>query len=70
MKALAVCSALLLAVPTVAAPIPKGAQSANLIVNGSFEDAKDEDASRPQDKGSTPRCPQPRTVSAGRFSTM
>jgi choice-of-anchor C domain-containing protein len=50
----AVCLALLLAsVPTAAAPVPKGAQSANLIVNGSFEDVADADASRPQDKGST-----------------
>jgi choice-of-anchor C domain-containing protein len=49
----AVCLALLLAsVPTAAAPVPKGAQSANLIVNGSFEDVADADASRPQDKGS------------------
>jgi choice-of-anchor C domain-containing protein len=52
MKALTICSALLLAVPTAAAPVPKGAQSANLVVNGSFEDVKDDDASRPQDKGS------------------
>ena len=54
MKALTVCSTLLLAaLPTTAAPVPKGAQSANLVVNGSFEDVKDEDAARPQDKGST-----------------
>ena len=54
MKALALCSALLLAsIPMTAAPVPKGAQSANLVVNGSFEDMKDDDASRPQDKGST-----------------
>jgi hypothetical protein len=55
MKALTICSALLLAVPTAvptAAPIPKGAQSANLIANGSFEDVKDDEASRPQNKGS------------------
>ena len=50
----AVCSALLLvSVPTAAAPVPKGAESANLAVNGSFEDVKDDEASRPQDKGST-----------------
>jgi choice-of-anchor C domain-containing protein len=53
MKALtAVCSALLLAIPTAAAPVPKGAESGNLIANGSFEDMKDDDASKPQDKGS------------------
>jgi choice-of-anchor C domain-containing protein len=52
MKALTICSALLLAVPTVAAPVPKGVESANLIVNGSFEDMKDDEASKPQDKGS------------------
>jgi choice-of-anchor C domain-containing protein len=51
---IAVCSALLLTcVPTAAAPIRKGAESANLIVNGSFEDMKDDEASKPQDKGST-----------------
>jgi choice-of-anchor C domain-containing protein len=53
MKALTICSAVLLASISSAAPVPKGAQSANLIVNGSFEDMKDEDASKPQDKGST-----------------
>src|SRR3954471_13029187 len=54
MKALAICSALLLAsIRIAAAPVPKGVESANLIVNGSFEDMKDEDAARPQDKGST-----------------
>ena len=54
MKVFTICSALLLAaLVTAAAPVPKGAQSANLIVNGSFEDMKDEDAARPQDKGST-----------------
>jgi choice-of-anchor C domain-containing protein len=54
MKVLTVlCSALLFGVPGAAAPVPKGAQSANLIVNGSFEDVKDDDASKPQDKGST-----------------
>jgi choice-of-anchor C domain-containing protein len=54
MKTLAICSALLLAyVPTAAAPVPKGAESGNLIVNGSFEDMKDDEASKPQDKGST-----------------
>jgi choice-of-anchor C domain-containing protein len=55
MKTLVVaCSALMLAsLPTSAAPIPKGAQSANLLVNGSFEDVADADASRPLDKGST-----------------
>src|SRR5687768_12384490 len=52
MKSLtAVCSALLLAsIPTAGAPIPK--EAANLVVNGSFEDMKDDDASKPQDKGS------------------
>jgi choice-of-anchor C domain-containing protein len=53
MKVLTICSAVLLASISSAAPVPKGAQSANLIVNGSFEDMKDEDAARPQDKGST-----------------
>ena len=55
MKALtAACSVLLLvSIPTAAAPVPKGAQSANLIVNGSFEDMKDDEASKPQEKGST-----------------
>ena len=54
MKAPSVFSALLLAaLVSSAAPVPKGALSANLVVNGSFEDMKDEDASRPQDKGST-----------------
>jgi choice-of-anchor C domain-containing protein len=49
----AVCSALLLApVPTAAAPVPRGAESANLVVNGRFEDMKDDEASKPQDKGS------------------
>jgi choice-of-anchor C domain-containing protein len=52
MKALTICSVLLLAVPTAAAPVPKGAESANLIVNGSFEEMKDDEASKPQDKGS------------------
>jgi choice-of-anchor C domain-containing protein len=54
MKALTICSALLLAsLPTTAAPVPKGALSANLVVNGSFEDVADTDASTPQNKGST-----------------
>ncbi len=54
MKTLTACvTLLLLCVPTAAAPVPKGAQSANLVVNGSFEDMKDEEASKPQDKGST-----------------
>src|SRR5262249_17857051 len=53
MRAMAAFSTLLLAIPTAAAPVPKGARSANLIVNGSFEDVRDEDAARPQDKGST-----------------
>src|SRR5829696_4027163 len=54
MKAVTICSALLLAsIPTAATPVPKGAESANLVVNGSFEDVADADASRPQDKGST-----------------
>src|SRR5688572_19528061 len=54
MKALAAFSTLLLlAVPTTAAPVPKGVESANLIINGRFEDVADDDASRPQDKGST-----------------
>lgn len=54
MKALtAVCSALLLAcVPTAAAPVPKGAQSANLVVNGSFEDGPAFEVCLPADKGS------------------
>lgn len=54
MKALTVCSALLLiSLHTAAAPVPKGAKSANLIVNGSFEDVADADASKSLDKGST-----------------
>ena len=53
MKALAVCSALLLVcVPTAAAPVPKGTQSANLIVNGSFEDGPMFEVCLPVDKGS------------------
>jgi hypothetical protein len=44
---------LLLSPPVVAAPVPKGVESGNLIVNGSFEDVSDDDAGRPQDKGST-----------------
>jgi choice-of-anchor C domain-containing protein len=56
MKALtAVCSALLLAsVPTGAAPLPRRmASTANLVVNGSFEDGLESEVSRPLDKGST-----------------
>jgi choice-of-anchor C domain-containing protein len=56
MKAVtAVCSALLLAsIPTGAAPLPKRAAStANLVVNGSFEDGVESEVSRPLDKGST-----------------
>jgi choice-of-anchor C domain-containing protein len=54
MKALtAVCSALLLAsVPTAAAPVPKGAQSGNLVVNGSFEEGPVFEVCKPLDKGS------------------
>ena len=51
MKALAIC--VLFASLSLAAPVPKGVESANLIANGSFEDVSDTDASRPQDKGST-----------------
>jgi hypothetical protein len=43
---------LIAALPTAAAPVPKGALSANLVVNGSFEDGKGDEVSRPQDKGS------------------
>jgi choice-of-anchor C domain-containing protein len=50
----AVCSALALAsVPTAAAPVPKGAESANLVVNGSFEDGPEFEVCKPLDKGST-----------------
>jgi choice-of-anchor C domain-containing protein len=51
MKAMTVC--VLFASLSLAAPVPKGVESANIIVNGSFEDVSDEDAGRPQDKGST-----------------
>jgi choice-of-anchor C domain-containing protein len=53
MKVLSLCSALLLAAASTGAPVPKGTLSGNLLVNGSFEDVADTDASRPQDKGST-----------------
>ena len=73
MKALTICSALLLAVPTAAAPVPKGAQSANLIVNGRFEEVKDDDAAKPQDKGPLPSPagwrPAGRSMSSGRSGT-
>lgn len=52
MKALTVCSALLFCVPTAAAPVPKGAESGNLVVNGSFEDGPDFEVCKPLDKGS------------------
>src|SRR4051812_32592073 len=51
MKAMTVC--VLFASLSLAAPVPKGVESANIIVNGSFEDVSDDDAGRPQDKGST-----------------
>jgi hypothetical protein len=53
MKVLTLCSALLLVSIPTAAPVPKGTLSANIVVNGSFEDVADTDASRPLDKGST-----------------
>jgi choice-of-anchor C domain-containing protein len=43
---------LLASVPTAAAPVPKGAQSANLIVNGSFEEGPKFEVCLPADKGS------------------
>jgi choice-of-anchor C domain-containing protein len=48
----AVCSALVLATVATSAPVPKGAQSANLIVNGSFEDGPEFEVCKPLDKGS------------------
>jgi choice-of-anchor C domain-containing protein len=51
MKALAIC--VLFTSLLIAAPVPKGAESANLIANGSFEDVADVDAGRPLGKGST-----------------
>jgi hypothetical protein len=49
----AVCSTLVLvSVPTAAAPVPKGAQSANLVVNGSFEEGPEFEVCKPLDKGS------------------
>jgi choice-of-anchor C domain-containing protein len=50
MKTVALCSVLLLLAPlSSAAPVPKGAQSANLVVNGSFEDGPAFEVCQPVD---------------------
>jgi choice-of-anchor C domain-containing protein len=53
MKAVTIRSALVSASLAVAAPVPKGVLSANLTVNGSFEDGREAEACKPLDKGST-----------------
>lgn len=53
MKILTLCSVLpFITSLSAAAPVPKGAQSTNLVVNGSFEDGPAFEVCKPVDKGS------------------